>query len=157
MGSGKTEIARALARQLDLPMIDLDEVITARTAKTPAQLISEDGESVFRKVETKALEWVLGTTRSAVIALGGGAWIEGENRELIKEAKGQSIFLDVPFEICWSRIEASVEDRPLGKTREEARKRFELRRPIYQLADIHAPVNLNDTPSQIADQLSTQF
>jgi shikimate kinase len=137
MGCGKSKIARALARHLNVPVVDLDDIITARHGRTPAQLITEDGEPAFRAIETNTLRETLKTIPAGVIALGGGAWIEEANRELIDQYGCLSIWLDVPFEICWARIEASEEDRPLGRTREQALNLYERRLPIYQLAGIH--------------------
>ena len=45
MGSGKTRIARKLARRLNLAMVDLDERITEKEGRSPAQLIVEEGEA----------------------------------------------------------------------------------------------------------------
>jgi shikimate kinase len=140
MGCGKSKVARALARSLDVLFVDLDESITARTGRTPAQLINEDGERAFRAIETETLRDVLHSRAAGVVALGGGAWIEAANRELIDEYSCASVWLDVPFEVCWTRIEAGDEDRPLGKTRDEALARYEHRRPVYELAKIHVPV-----------------
>ena len=72
-----------------------------------------------------------------MIALGGGAWIQEVNRKLINREGCVTIWLDVPFEVCWARIEASGEDRPLGRTKDQAHMLYEQRRPIYQLANIH--------------------
>jgi len=157
MGSGKTEIARSLATELNLSLIDLDEVVTTQTGRTPGKLIREEGESAFRKVETEALGRILQTQDEAVIALGGGAWIENTNRDLLIKAKCVSIFLDVPFEICWSRIESSMDERPLGKTRDEALSRFERRAPIYRLADIHISVESNELPTHVARRIASQL
>jgi shikimate kinase len=137
MGCGKSKIARALARRLDVAVVDLDDIITARQGRTPAQLITEDGERAFRAIETNTLHETLKTIPAGVIALGGGAWIEEANRELIDLYSCLSIWLDVPFEVCWGRIKTSTEDRPLGRTREQALKLYERRKPIYQLAAIH--------------------
>src|SRR5919112_1602449 len=87
MGCGKSKVARELALRRDVVMVDLDEWITARVGRSPAQLINEDGCT--------------------------------------------TVWLDTPFAICWERIAASEEDRPLGRTREEARARYDLRKPIY--------------------------
>jgi shikimate kinase len=137
MGCGKCKVARELARQRNVVMVDLDDWITARVGRSPAQLITEDGERAFREIETNALRELLQRGGAGVIALGGGAWIEKANRDLIDEYGCTSIWLDTPFEICWERIAASEEDRPLGRTREEARARYDLRRPIYALAHLH--------------------
>ena len=140
MGSGKTRLARELAGRLNLEMIDLDDRIHEREGRTPAQLIVEEGEAAFRLVESDVLRELLETDGTCVIALGGGAWIVEANRDLIDEYGCLSVWLDAPFEVCWARIETSGEDRPLGRTREQAQALYERRRPVYQLAKIHVPV-----------------
>ena len=137
MGSGKTSVARELARRLDLAMVDLDERITEREGRSAAQLIIDEGEKVFRAIESKVLRELLEDDTARVIALGGGAWIEEENRNLINQHGCLSVWLDVPFEVCWSRIEASGDDRPLGRTREQAQALYDRRRSVYKLAKLH--------------------
>ena len=83
-------------------MIDLDERITANEGRSPAELIVEDGESAFRKVETSTLHDVLQSGEAKVISLGGGAWIQEANRELINQYGCLSLWLDTPFEVCWA-------------------------------------------------------
>ena len=83
MGCGKSKVARELARRRNVAMVDLDEWITARVGRSPAELITEDGERTFREIETNALREVLQSGEADVIALGGGAWIEKVNRDLI--------------------------------------------------------------------------
>ena len=136
MGSGKTMVARKLARHLKLTMVDLDDVITKKEGRSPAQLIVEEGEPAFRAIESAVLRELLEANTAQIIALGGGAWIQEVNRNLINQEDCVSIWLDVPFEVCWARIESSDEDRPLGKTKEQAKALYDQRKPIYQLADI---------------------
>ena len=87
MGCGKSEVARSLANQLNLPMVDLDQVITTEEGRSPAELISEDGEPAFRSIENRILTKVLLEESARVISLGGGAWIESSNRELIQRER----------------------------------------------------------------------
>jgi len=157
MGCGKSNVARELARRLDVPMIDLDDRITAREGRTPAQLITEAGEDQFRTIETNTLLDLLQTKEAGVIALGGGAWIESTNRDLIDRYGCLSVWLDTPFAVCWQRISASTEDRPLGKTVEQAEARFNLRRPFYSLARIHIPVNGTETVDEIVSLIEVQL
>jgi len=158
MGCGKSKIARALARSLNLTMLDLDESIRTRTGRTAAQLINEEGERAFRRIESDTLREVLQSGDAGVIALGGGAWIEAENRELINQYSCASVWLDVPFEVCWSRIASGNDVRPLGKTRNQARALYERRRPVYQLATTHIRIagneDLSDKVSLIRSVLS---
>lgn len=158
MGSGKTRVARELARRLDLAMVDLDELITTREGRSPAQLIVEEGEPAFRLIESTVLRQLLETDTAHIIALGGGAWIQKTNRDLIEEYNYLSVWLDAPFEVCWARMETSGESRPLGRTKEQAQTLHDQRRPIYQLAKIRIPVrdeNFEDLITLIVDKLDT--
>ena len=154
MGCGKTMIARALAERLDLEMIDLDDRITQREGRSPAQLINEQGETSFRSIESEVLRELLETDALCVIALGGGAWIEERNRELIDRFGCTTVWLDVPFEVCWARIEAADEERPLGKTRDQAQVLYERRRPIYELAKVHVQVDPDEKLYDLASRIS---
>ena len=153
MGSGKTSVARELAQRLGLAIVDLDELITARQGRSPAQLIIEEGEQAFRSLETLELRELLKTHSAVVIALGGGAWIEETNRALMDEYSCLSVWLDAPFELCWARIEASGDDRPLGKTREQAQALYERRRPIYQLAKVQVPVTADESFEDLVSRI----
>jgi shikimate kinase len=155
MGCGKTEVARALARRLDLPVIDLDVTIAQQQGRTAAQLIREDGEPAFRAIETKTLHALLESNRRAVIALGGGAWITELNRRLIDEYNCVSVWLDAPFDLCWQRIEASAEDRPLGRTREQAEQLYRERQPIYQQATLRVPVEAQESVETVVARIET--
>jgi shikimate kinase len=149
MGCGKSKVAQELALKRKVAMVDLDEWITSRVGRSPAELITEDGERAFREIETNALRDLLKIGEAGVIALGGGAWIEKVNRDLIDEYGCTSVWLDTPFAICWERIAASEEDRPLGRTRDQAQILYQRRRPIYQLANVHIQVSNDETPDSI--------
>jgi shikimate kinase len=157
MGCGKSKVAYELAVRRNLVMVDLDEWIMKLMGRNPAQLINEDGERAFRTIETNALRELLQSGRAGVIALGGGAWIEEANRELIDQFSCTSIWLDTPFEICWGRIAASEEDRPLGRTREQAEARYNLRNPIYALAQLHIAVNTTQTLDDLISTIETKL
>jgi shikimate kinase len=156
MACGKTEVARALARRLGLPLVDLDKTIAQQQKRTSAQLIVEEGEPAFRKIETATLREVL-EGEIAIVALGGGAWITEANRSLISEHGGLSVWLDTPFELCWQRIEASPEDRPLGRNREQAEQLYRLRQPVYQLANLHLPVFAHEPLENLLDRLESKL
>ena len=136
MAFGKTTLASELADRLNCKMIDLDEVITKREGRSPAEIIEGHGESAFRTIETIALQDVLKDGSVGVIALGGGAWISDASRQLIDQYASISVWLDTPFEVCWERIVLSEVVRPLGRSKEEAQKLYERRRSVYELADL---------------------
>ena len=157
MGCGKSKVAQELARRRNVTMVDLDERITTTVGRSPAQLINEDGEAAFREIESNALRDLLQAGEAGVIALGGGAWIEKANRDLIDQFSCTSIWLDTPFAICWERIATSEEDRPLGRTRDQAQTLYQLRRPIYQLASIHIQMSDEETLDSILTRIESVF
>jgi len=156
MGCGKTEVARKLAEQLGVTVVDLDEAITQEVGRSPAHLIAEDGERQFRNIETNTLRQVLTRRNFGVIALGGGAWIEEANRRLIEQAFGLSVWLNTPFATCWQRIETSGDDRPLGKSKDQAYALFERRRPIYQLANIRIDATAEESVEDLASRVKLE-
>jgi shikimate kinase len=157
MACGKSEVARALATRLDLAALDLDEIIAKQRGRTAAELIVDEGEAAFRAIETNTLRQVLKSYPCSVIALGGGAWITEQNRQLVSEHGGVAVLLDTPFELCWQRIEAAAEDRPLGRTREQAEQLYRQRRPVYQLANIHIPLMAHDTIDEVVTRIEAEL
>jgi shikimate kinase len=154
MGTGKTTVAHELARKLNGPAIDLDELITQRELRGPKEIIEQDGEEAFRKIETQALREVLVDTTAPVIAVGGGAWTITENRELVARQGGLTVWLDAPFELCWKRIEAAREARPLAPSREMALELYAQRRPVYESADVRVSVSENESAAEVATKVT---
>src|SRR5213075_514766 len=135
MACGKTTVGQALARQLRCDFVDLDSQITKSKGRSPAQIIETDGEAAFREFETLVLRDVLQKQEASVIALGGGTWTIPANRTLVALHDSLTVWLDVPFELCWQRIIGSGDTiRPLAPDHTTAKKLYEIRQPSYQLA-----------------------
>lgn len=134
MGAGKTTVSRALAARLGCAAIDADEFISERAGRSPRDIIDGEGESRFREIESRALAEILADESARVVALGGGAWTIAANRELIARHDCLTVWLDAPFELCWPRILASGNARPLARDRDAARRLYEARRGLYALA-----------------------
>ena len=52
-GAGKSSVGKALAERLRLPFLDLDLEIEKSADRTIPQIMEEQGESVFRDLETE--------------------------------------------------------------------------------------------------------
>ena len=156
MACGKTTVADEVAHELDCRCIDLDSFITEREKRSPAEIITQDGEEAFREVETLALRDVLQDREAHVIALGGGTWTTPANRTLIALYDCLTVWLDVPFETCWKRIMSGNVGRPLAPDRETARERFHARRADYQLAEKHISADDDGTATDLAREILIQ-
>jgi shikimate kinase len=155
MGCGKSAAGKALAVKLARPFIDLDQRIEAVAMRTIADLITQEGEEYFRRMESKALREAA-QAAGAIIALGGGAVIRAENRALI-ENSGIWIWLDAPFELCWQRIERDRTARPLAPNETEARARYDQRLPFYQQAVLRIAVSETQSAEELADEIIQQL
>jgi len=113
MGSGKSTAGRAIARELNLQWIDLDEHLESKSGKTIAEIFSQQGEAVFRKMESEALKEI-SQTENTVVSTGGGTPVNADNVQLMK-ATGLVIFLEVPAPELVRRIWPECEKRPLVK------------------------------------------
>ena len=85
-GAGKTTQARLLAQALGVQVTDTDAEIRRRARMTIPEIFASEGEEGFRDREHRAMRAVLDSPAAAhgVIALGGGAVMRPENRELLR-------------------------------------------------------------------------
>jgi len=110
-GAGKSTIGQSLATELNLKFIDLDAEIVRRARMPIPDIFSTEGESGFRKREKEMLSALLNGSGS-VIALGGGALLDQENREHV-EAAGQVLCLTAHPRTLLERLKDDPEKRPL--------------------------------------------
>jgi len=133
MGVGKSTIGALLAERLHWPFIDLDATIESGRATTIRQIFENAGEAFFREIERAALVEA-SRTEPAVIALGGGTFVQKANYDYIREWGGATIWLDCPLEELRRRCEGKS-DRPLFRDAASFTQLFEQRLPFYRQAD----------------------
>jgi shikimate kinase len=145
MGSGKSTIGRALAHRMGWSFFDIDDEIEAAEKVSIAELFETRGEAEFRRIESIILrqhvKWIE-RGRPAVLALGGGAFVDPENRDLLT-SNGFAIWLDCPFETVQRRV-AEATHRPLARDPEKFASLYQNRRDAYALAEIHIPIESDD-------------
>ncbi len=152
MASGKSTVGPLLGAKLGRQFIDLDRVIEANAGCSIAELIEREGEERFRQIETETLREAA-SHGAAVVAPGGGAITRAENHELMSRL-GITIWLDAPFELCWTRIQRDGATRPLAPDELSARARYEQRLALYRQASIHIPINESHSPDDICETIA---
>ena len=136
MGAGKTTVGRRLASRLDRQFLDSDEEIEKAAQMTIPEIFEQRGEPEFRAGETRVIARVL-KDDGIVLATGGGAFVNGDTRALIK-SQAVSVWLKAEVDILFERV-SRRSNRPLLKTanpRGTLEKLVEDRYPIYAEADV---------------------
>lgn len=150
MASGKSTVGRHLAHRLGWSFYDTDHEIESAEKLTIADIFRTRGEPAFRRIETEIIRHHVGWIergRPAVLALGGGAFVEPASRQLLQN-NGMAVWLDCPFELVKRRI-GQDSTRPLAQDPEKFAALFEARRATYGLADIHIPIESDDPESTV--------
>ncbi len=134
-GSGKSTVGAALGRLRGEQAVDVDELISKREGRTPAELIRTEGESRFREIEMATLANIEPSV--GVISLGGGALTTLGGLEACRAA-GVLVGLTAPPTVLSERLRASGVDRPLlAETSAESVARLtEARRWSYAAVDV---------------------
>jgi len=137
MGAGKTTVGRQIAELFRMPFIDLDHEIEAHTGAAVGLIFELEGEAGFRRREQAALA-ANAARDGIVLATGGGAILDAENRRLLRE-RGFVIWLDASVDAQLARL-ARDRQRPLLQApdrRERLDKLASERNPLYAaIADL---------------------
>ena len=139
MGAGKTTVGRLL----DPHFYDMDELIVHQIGMSIHDFFVQEGEEVFRKVETEILEDLL-ENQVNIISPGGGIVLSPYNQKK-KKKNPYNIYLRVDM----------VMRRPLylNHTRAGFKEIFEARLPLYEALATHIIDVADKTPEEIAEMI----
>lgn len=114
MGSGKSTLGEALSKTLDMPFLDLDNVIEQREGGSIQEIFKRKGEIYFRKKEAAYLQEVLETKESMILALGGGTPCYGTVMQDLHDREDvTTIYLKASIDVLTNRLWPEKEHRPL--------------------------------------------
>lgn len=134
MGSGKSTIARCMAKNYGLDMIDMDQLIVEREGMCIPDIFAQKGEPYFRVAETNLLI-ELKEQQDKVVSCGGGVVLRDENVQAMRQS-GQVVLLNAKPETILERVKDD-DNRPLlrgNKNVQFIRDMMEKRQPKYEEA-----------------------
>ena len=158
MGAGKTTLGKALAKDLDVSFIDLDQYIERRYMKSVSQIFALKGEQGFREIESRMLREV-GEFDDVIVSCGGSTPLIGDNMEYMLQ-HGQTVYLKCDNDTLLRRLKVARSQRPLiaSKTDEELAAFIESetkhREPGYLRAEFICPGDRLESRDQISDTIT---
>lgn len=158
MGCGKTTIGAALADELGWSFFDLDDDVEAAAGARIVEIFEREGEAEFRRREHEALDRRVSSAKHGhpmVVALGGGAFAQENNVELVKD-NGVTVWLDARFELVRDRV-APQTHRPLARDPEKFAALFQARLPVYARADYRIPIEGDDERAAVSAILGLEI
>ena len=145
-GSGKSSVGKETARLLGKNFIDTDEEIERAYGKSVPEIFAKEGEAFFRKLECEIV-LKAASSNGVVIATGGGAVLNSDNREALKH-NGVIVYLKRGLD------ELESAGRPLSLSR-GVDKLYAERSPIYEeFADFSVE---NDGIERAAKKIAEEF
>ena len=143
--SGKTSFGRDIAKELNIPFVDLDEAIGATEGMEVKDVILKKGENYFRKKERAMVRKLTG---GYIIALGGGTVLNEKNVEYLKSI-GKIVFIYRDIKELRKFI---YKDRPLIKNRADLTKLYNERKELYEKVADYTVIN-NKTYDEVKNEL----
>jgi len=130
-GSGKSTVGRHLARQLQLPFIDMDQRLEAQLGISIRAFFEQHGEDAFREREAALLAELAVQTTPVVLSTGGGIVLRADNRKALRQGFAPVLYLRATPEDIFLRVRHD-RSRPLLQV-DDPMARL---RSLYQARDV---------------------
>lgn len=148
-GCGKTTVGKLLAERLNREVIDVDALIVEREGRSIPDIFTQDGEEVFRHLETEAAK-IAGSRSGVIISCGGGLPMREANHfPLLQNGRVYYLNRDIS--------QLSIAGRPLSANRSGLPDMYAKRHPVYQ-ALCHREFTVTEgSPEAVIEKIVEDF
>jgi len=159
-GTGKSAVARQVARRLGWHAVDTDDHIVATDGREIAQIFRDEGEAHFRQLERHAVLRLTNGQRW-VLATGGGTVLDPENRRRLWQ-DAFVVYLDARTSTLVGRVGGGDPRRAARRPllADDPEHRIEALRaargPLYALADWTVRTD-GLAPTEIAEEIAAAW
>jgi shikimate kinase len=129
MGAGKSSVGKRLAKKMEVPFFEMDQMIIEKAGKSIQEIFEQEGEIFFRELEQQ-VSMEISEKSSGVVSTGGGVVMNNVSMGYLKKGT-KLIYLKAGFDTIVNRIGGSKE-RPLFKDQAKAQELYQLREPLYK-------------------------
>lgn len=136
-GAGKSTLGTRLARELDVPFIELDGEIERSAGISLSEIFLLHGQAGFRRYERRCLEAVIERHPRCVIATGGSLVTEAATLDLLI-SNCLTVWLKAAPEEHMARVVAQGDTRPMSDNRaamDDLKRILDARAVLYAQAD----------------------
>jgi len=133
-GAGKSTIGKSLAKQLGVPLLELDALIEKQANLSLGELFSLHGEAYYKRLAYDILLKILARNEQIVIATGGSVVTDPETWQLLKR-RTHTVWVKATPEDHWKRVLGQGDTRPMAN---RASAMGELRSILSQRAPLYA-------------------
>ena len=151
MGSGKTRVGKRLAKDFNLPFVDVDRVVSKKMNLTMKEIFDRFGEPFYRALETTVIKALIDDPEQKIISLGSGLPMQEQNEKYIKKL-GTVVYLKGSYATLKKRLENSSSN-PLIEGEDKQRD------PVYaKFADVEMITGdkpFEDLIGQLEEKLKT--
>lgn len=155
-GAGKSTVGRLLARELEVPFVELDRRVEELAGLSLAEIFDLHGVEVFKRYEAEALERVLAEGERTVIAAGGSIVTSPKTYERLRESC-RTVWLRAAPEDHFQRVIEQGDRRPMARNpraMDELRAILTRREPLY--AQCATVINTSGrTPGDLVKEILT--
>lgn len=154
-GSGKSAVAKSLARVLARETVSTDTEVQRRAGCSIAEFVSREGWDSFRDLEEEVVRDIA-AQKDLIIDTGGGVVLRQANVDALR-ANGCVFWLQAPIPVLAARIKDDTSRPSLTGTKsavDELAEVLAARAPLYSAAAHYRIETDGQTPDEIADRIA---